>query len=152
MKKAFVLLITVALLGMLAAVAVPDSSTNKSPSADSATSTTPTSSTNSSQSTPSTPTTSTTYKDGTYQGDTSSNQFEDIQVTVSIKDDKISQVTHRVTSDDRKSDQINSYALPQLEQATTDQQAIPDGISGATCTSQSYSESLQSALDKAKSS
>jgi uncharacterized protein with FMN-binding domain len=50
-----------------------------------------------------------------------------------------------------KDDQINSYALPILVQATLDAQSADiDMVSGATVTSEGYVRSLQSALDQAQ--
>jgi uncharacterized protein with FMN-binding domain len=54
-------------------------------------------------------------------------------------------------SGNREDDQINSYALPQLVQATLDAQSADiDMVSGATVTSQGYLQSLQSALDQVR--
>ena len=50
---------------------------------------------------------------------------------------------------DPHSEQINSFAEPQLESQTlAAQSAQIDGVSGATFTSQAYVQSLQAALDK----
>jgi uncharacterized protein with FMN-binding domain len=50
----------------------------------------------------------------------------------------------------REDEQINSFALPRLIQATLDaQSANIDMVSGATVTSEGYLRSLQSALDQA---
>jgi uncharacterized protein with FMN-binding domain len=54
--------------------------------------------------------------------------------------------------DRRTSQRINSYAVPYLQkEAIQAQKAQVNIISGATLTSQAFSMSLQSALDKAKS-
>jgi uncharacterized protein with FMN-binding domain len=54
-------------------------------------------------------------------------------------------------SGNREDEQINSYALPQLVQATLDAQSADiDMVSGATVTSEGYLRSLQSALDQAQ--
>jgi uncharacterized protein with FMN-binding domain len=54
-------------------------------------------------------------------------------------------------SGNREDEQINSYALPQLVQATLDAQSADiDMVSGATVTSQGYLQSLQSALDQVR--
>ena len=51
---------------------------------------------------------------------------------------------------DRKDQEINSYAVPILNQEAVDaQSANIDMVSGATYTSQGYIESLQSAIDQA---
>ena len=55
-------------------------------------------------------------------------------------------------SDRRTSQRINSYAVPMLQnEAVQLQSAQIDIISGATLTSQAFAESLQSALDQARS-
>jgi uncharacterized protein with FMN-binding domain len=52
-------------------------------------------------------------------------------------------------SGNREDEQINSYALPRLVQATLDAQSADiDMVSGATVTSEGYLQSLQSALDQ----
>ena len=52
-------------------------------------------------------------------------------------------------SGNREDEQINSYALPRLVQATLDAQGADiDMVSGATVTSEGYLQSLQSALDQ----
>jgi uncharacterized protein with FMN-binding domain len=49
--------------------------------------------------------------------------------------------------------QINGWAIPQLDQeAVNADSASIDVVSGATYTSEGYAQSLQSALDKARSS
>ena len=50
----------------------------------------------------------------------------------------------------RRDQEINSYAIPQLDQETLNaQSANIDTVSGATYTSEGYRQSLQSALDAA---
>jgi uncharacterized protein with FMN-binding domain len=54
-------------------------------------------------------------------------------------------------SGNREDEQINSYALPRLVQATLDAQSADiDMVSGATVTSEGYLQSLQSALDQVR--
>ena len=51
---------------------------------------------------------------------------------------------------DHKDQEINSYAVPILNQEAVDQQSADiDMVSGATYTSQGYIGSLQSAIDQA---
>jgi uncharacterized protein with FMN-binding domain len=51
---------------------------------------------------------------------------------------------------DRRDQEINSYAIPQLDEAVVQaQSAQVDTVSGATFTSEGYVSSLQSALDQA---
>lgn len=78
-------------------------------------------------------------------------RYGPVQVQVRIRDGKV------VFADaidypqsERRSREINSYAIPQLNQETLDaQSANIDTVSGATYTSDGYRESLQSALDAA---
>lgn len=78
------------------------------------------------------------------------NQYGDVQVRVTTTGGRITQVTAvRLPSGDGRSQQISSFAGPQLaQQALAAQSANIDGVSGATYTSDSYRASLQSALDQ----
>lgn len=52
--------------------------------------------------------------------------------------------------DTRRDEEINSYAIPQLDQETLQAQSAQiDTVSGATYTSEGYQQSLQSAIDAA---
>jgi uncharacterized protein with FMN-binding domain len=58
----------------------------------------------------------------------------------------------RYPDGDRKSVSINNRALPRLiKETATAQSAEVDTVSGATYTSGSYRQSLQSAIDQARS-
>ena len=79
-------------------------------------------------------------------------QYGPVQVQISIR-------AHRIIRADAidypqggsRDREINSYAIPQLDQETIDaQSANIDTVSGATYTSEGYRESLQSALDAAR--
>lgn len=73
-----------------------------------------------------------------------------VQVQVVVTDGQLASVTGVQQSYDGKSQQISSYALPQLEQqAMTAQSSTLDGVSGASYTSAGFKKSLQSALTKA---
>ena len=72
---------------------------------------------------------------------------------------KITAVNGKITSvdaivypqDTPRDQEINSYAIPQLNQETLAAgSASIDIVSGATYTSDGYAQSLQSALDKLK--
>ena len=69
-----------------------------------------------------------------------------------MKNGKITNATAVTYPQDNPRDQeINSYAIPQLNQeAMSAQSANIDVVSGATYTSQGYQQSLQSALDSVK--
>jgi len=75
---------------------------------------------------------------------------EQVQLTTkasAITDVNVLQYPHSSSQDQ----QISSYALPILVQATLDaQSADVDMVSGATYTSSGYLESLQAALDEAR--
>ena len=78
-------------------------------------------------------------------------RFGDVQVRITVENGKItdSQVT-QVPWNDHKDQEINSYAVPILNQEAVDQQSADiDMVSGATYTSQGYIGSLQSAIDQA---
>ncbi|WP_089103164.1 FMN-binding protein [Streptomyces hyaluromycini] len=87
----------------------------------------------------------------TVTGDTVQTRWGPVQVKVTIKNGKITDVTAlQYPSDNPRDQQINDYALPQLRsEALAAQSASIDTVSGATYTSQGYQQSLQSALDSA---
>lgn len=90
-------------------------------------------------------------KSGTYTGDAETSQFSTIQVQVTVTSSKITAINVVQDSDNEEhSAQIDGYAIPILKsEALSAQSANIDSVSGATYTSQSYTASLQSALDKA---
>ena len=96
---------------------------------------------------------SVSYKDGTYTGTTSENDYGPVQVSVVISGGKITNVTMLQTpSAHSRSQEISAYATPTLiKEAISGQTANVDGVSGATSTSASFVETMQSALDQAKS-
>ena len=87
---------------------------------------------------------------GTATGDAIPTQYGNAQVRVTVKNGKITKVEAlQLQGNDPKSYEISSYAEPYLRQsALTKQSAAVDVVSGATFTSASYAQSLQSALDK----
>ncbi|HEV2639134.1 MAG TPA: FMN-binding protein [Actinocrinis sp.] len=95
--------------------------------------------------------TNTSAKSGTFVGAPVSSQFSTIQVEVVLADGRISDIKLlEDTDDEQRSAMIDGYATPILRsEALSAQSANIDVVSGATYTSQSYSQSLQSALDKA---
>jgi uncharacterized protein with FMN-binding domain len=100
----------------------------------------------------STPATTTTKTTGTKTatGDAIDTQYGAAQVRVTVSNGKITKIEAlQLQGNDPKSVQISSYAEPYLRQsALSKQSAAIDAVSGATFTSASYAESLQSALDK----
>ncbi|GAA0257411.1 FMN-binding protein [Cryptosporangium japonicum] len=87
----------------------------------------------------------------TATGDKATNQYESFQVKVTVSGKQITKVEIAgLTTKDAKSKQVTGDALPKLQKATLDaQSADVDTVSGATYTTKSYQESLQSALDQA---
>ncbi|MFF3655632.1 FMN-binding protein [Streptomyces olivochromogenes] len=87
----------------------------------------------------------------TVTGDTIQTRWGPVQVRVTLKNGKITDVTAvSYPSDNPRDQEINSYALPQLRrEALAAQSARIDSVSGATYTSDGYQQSLQSALDSA---
>ena len=73
-----------------------------------------------------------------------------VQVQVTFQNGQITDVaTLQAPSDNRHSADISSYATPQLRsEALSAQSAQINTVSGATYTSEAYTQSLQSALDQ----
>jgi uncharacterized protein with FMN-binding domain len=95
-------------------------------------------------------TTTASYHDGTWTGSAISEPWGPFQVQVVISGGKITNVSVVESPSDRHSSRINNQAVPMLTQATlADQGSSVDMVSGATWTSDSYANSLQSALDQA---
>lgn len=89
----------------------------------------------------------------TVTGDTVQTRWGPVQVRITIKNSRLTEVTAVTYPTDNPRDQeINSYALPRLRsEALQAQSADIDTVSGATYTSDGYRQSLQSALDSARS-
>ncbi|WP_405857577.1 FMN-binding protein [Streptomyces sp. NBC_01515] len=87
----------------------------------------------------------------TVTGDTVQTQWGPVQVKITVKSGKITDVTAvQSPSGNPRDQEINSYALPELRSETlAAQSAKIDTVSGATYTSDGYRQSLQSALDSA---
>jgi len=87
---------------------------------------------------------------GAATGDAIDTQYGSAQVRVTVKSGKIVKIEAlRLQGNDPRSVQISSSAEPILQQeALSKQSADVDAVSGASYTSASYTQSLQSALDK----
>ena len=87
---------------------------------------------------------------GTATGDAVDTRYGPAQVKVTVTDGKITSIEAvQLQGNDPRSVQISSSAEPVLQQeALAAQSADIDVVSGATYTSESYTQSLQSALDK----
>ncbi len=93
------------------------------------------------------------YKDGTYTGPVENAFYGNVQIQATIQNGKITAIQFlRHPHDNFHSIAVNDVAMPNLTQeaiqAQTAQVAI---VSGATETSQAFIQSLQSALNQAKS-
>lgn len=87
----------------------------------------------------------------TVTGDAEDTPYGPVQVRVTLSGGRITYVSVvRVPQDSRRDLEINSYAVPILNQeALRAANAHIDVVSGATYTSEGYIQSLQSALDRA---
>ena len=93
------------------------------------------------------------YKDGSYTGSAADAFYGNIQIQATISSGRITNIQFLQYPNDRgTSIAINQQADPMLAQeAIQAQNAQVDIVSGATDSSQAFIQSLQSALDKAKS-
>lgn len=88
----------------------------------------------------------------TYQGPTVNDPFGGVQATVVVAGKKIADVTIAAPQNNPSSASINQQAVPLLRSETLQAQSAQiNTISGATYTSQAYAQSLQGALDQARS-
>jgi uncharacterized protein with FMN-binding domain len=89
--------------------------------------------------------------DGTFTGASVDTRWGPVQVEITVADGAITEATAvEYPTANGRDQEINSYAIPVLEQETVDAQgAGVDMISGATVTSRGYVASLQDALDQA---
>ncbi|WP_030166293.1 FMN-binding protein [Streptomyces sp. NRRL S-813] len=87
----------------------------------------------------------------TVTGETAQTRWGPVQVRITLKNGRITDVTAvSYPTDNPRDQEINSYALPELRrEALAAQSADIDSVSGATYTSDGYRQSLQSALDSA---
>jgi uncharacterized protein with FMN-binding domain len=87
----------------------------------------------------------------TVNGGSADTQYGPVQVQIRIRSGRIiSADAIDYPQGSGRDQEINSYAIPQLDQETLDAQSAQiDTVSGATYTSDGYRESLQSALDAA---
>ena len=94
-----------------------------------------------------------TYKDGEYTGALADAYYGNVQVKAVIHGGQISDVSFLSFPNHRRTSvRINTYAMPYLtSEAIQVQSANVNVISGATLTSEAFAQSLQSALEAAKS-
>ena len=87
---------------------------------------------------------------GTFTGPVAANPYGDVQVQITVKNGKITDVQALALPTGGHSGRISNYVAPILRsQALSAQSANINGVSGASYTSQAYAESLQGALDAA---
>lgn len=93
------------------------------------------------------------YKDGQFTGADVSMRFGDVQVKVIVSGHHITDIQELQMPFDRpRSQYISQQAGPYLrEEVLQAQSTAIDTISGATYTSDAYAQSVQSALDRARS-
>ena len=150
MKKAVLIIVTIAFLGIVTAtVAGVDKKTNSDTTKAVATESKAQTTENSSLQTEEVK----TVKDGEYTGDKAGTPYGDVQIALTVKDGKIIDVDFiAMPENDSRSRLISEQVVDQLETDTISQQSTQiDTISGATYTYDAYIDSLQSALDKSRS-
>jgi uncharacterized protein with FMN-binding domain len=88
----------------------------------------------------------------TYQGQVVNDPFGGVQATITVTGKKITSVSISAPMNGGRSASINQQAIPYLQSETLQAQSAQiNTVSGATLTSQAYVQSLQSALDQARS-
>ncbi|MGA8015218.1 MAG: FMN-binding protein [Candidatus Dormiibacterota bacterium] len=102
--------------------------------------------------TPAPTTTSSGLRNGTFTGQNAPNFYGPVQVQIVVAGGRITEVkTLQQPSDNPQSAYIASVAMPYLRQEVLQvQSAQIDIVSGATFDSDSYAQSVQSALDQAR--
>jgi len=93
------------------------------------------------------------YKDGTFTGSSEFTPYGTIQISVVISGGKINDINFlQMPSDQQGSQARSDYSKPLLKQETLSRQSANiDFVSGATSTSEGYQQSLQAALNQARS-
>ncbi len=138
---------------VVASTATSTSQPAASGTASTATTTTTTSTTPSTaaSATPSATPVATGAADGTYTGSSVNTRFGSVQVSVTIANGAITDVTAlHLTDADGRSVQISNRAAPMLrDEVIASQSANVSTVGGATYTSDAYLTSVQSALDQA---
>jgi len=86
-------------------------------------------------------------------GEAAQTRYGPVQVQITVKAGRITAAEAvEYPTQDRRDQEINSWAIPQLQDETVQAQSAQiDTLSGATVTSVGYLTSLQSAIDQAHS-
>jgi uncharacterized protein with FMN-binding domain len=150
MKKAVIVILAVAILGVIAATQAKQPPATPAPLASGTTS-------ESSNANPSAgqATAPVSYMDGTYTGNAADTPYGPVQIAAVISNGRISDITFLKMPDGEKhSQEITGYSSPYLRQTAIDKQAAKniEFVSGATATSYGFQESLQAALNQASNS
>jgi len=97
-------------------------------------------------------TTSSGLKDGSFTGQAVDTRYGAVQVVITVSSGQITDVSvPQYPNTERRDEEINAQALPILVSETKSAQSAQiDMVSGATFTSDGYTQSLQSAIDQAK--
>jgi len=97
-------------------------------------------------------TTGSGLKDGTFTGQAVDTRYGAVQVAITVSGGQITDVSvPQYPNTERRDEEINAQAIPMLISETKNAQSAQiDMISGATFTSDGYTQSLQSAIDQAK--
>ena len=139
MKKAVLIIVTVAILGALGLYATKNQKDSPSVAGSN---------------TPSGQVATRKLKDGTFTGDSAATPYGTVQIAMVVVGGKITDVNFlQMPNADARSVDITAFAKPALKQNTLAAQGSNiDFVTGATSTSYGYKESLQAALDKAAAS
>jgi uncharacterized protein with FMN-binding domain len=152
MRKAIVIVVAVAILGVLALF-----NSKHSSQPDSAATTTNTPTTSATTTPPSSDTgtqeTSSALKDGTFTGTAVSNPYGTVQVAAVISGGKIADINFlQMPFEEGHSVEVTNFSKPLLKNSAINKQSAQvDFVSGATDTSISFRQSLQAALNQAAS-
>ncbi|KJL34695.1 FMN-binding protein [Microbacterium azadirachtae] len=97
-------------------------------------------------------TSSSGLKDGSFTGQAVDTRYGAVQVAITVSGGQITDVSvPQYPNTERRDEQINAQAIPILVSETKSAQSAQiDMVSGATFTSDGYTQSLQSAIDQAK--
>jgi uncharacterized protein with FMN-binding domain len=156
MRKTFVIIFAVAILGGLSFYVNKSNANDKVHTSSNSSDTSTVSPSQSSESLTSknaNASSNESLKDGTYTGDAAETPYGTVQVAAIISGGKITDIQFlRMPNEERRSLQITSMAEPMLKESAINRQSASglDMVTGATSTSYGYQESLQAALDKAK--
>lgn len=86
-----------------------------------------------------------------FKGPAEDMRWGPVRATITVKNKKITKVSISVSPENSRSQFIDDQAVPLLKSETLQAQSAKiDGVSGATDTSDAYTQSLQAAIKQAK--